>query len=172
MSKNHEGKDSRGRSGSQIRQVQEAISRRPFGWEWMWSLGITAAAGVGGSQLRNQWHSLTRAPVLGLQQPGQGKRRFPKMLTQPLAPRGLCDLREKATCHWERTLPVPGDTFSLGLLSSLRLYQSARTYQAVLGLAARMALEGWDRPPDLLPLAAVCSHQTSHSAGDLKEDET
>lgn len=48
MSKNHEGKDSQGRSGSQIRQVQEAISRRPFGWEWMWSLGITAAAGVGG----------------------------------------------------------------------------------------------------------------------------
>lgn len=75
-------------------------------------------------------------------------------------------------CHWERTLAMPGDTFSLGLLSSIRLYQSARTYQAVLGLAARMALEGWDRPPDLLPLAAVCSHQTSHSAGDLKEDET
>lgn len=68
----------------------------------MWSLGITAAAGGWGeSQLRNQWHSLTRTPVPGLQQPGQGKRRFPKMLTQPLAPRGPCDLREKAMCHWE-----------------------------------------------------------------------
>lgn len=63
-----------------------------------------------------------------------------------------------------------GDT-APGLLSSIHLYQSAQAYQAVLGLAARMALEGWDRPPDLLPLA-VCvpgSHQTSHSVGDLRK---
>lgn len=45
--------------------------------------------------------ALTRALVPRLQQPGQGKRRFLEMLTQPLAPRGLYDLKEKATCHWE-----------------------------------------------------------------------
>lgn len=57
--------------------------------------------GVGGVTAKEPGHSLTRTPVPGLQQPGQGKRRFPKMLTQPLAPRGPCDLREKAMCHWE-----------------------------------------------------------------------
>lgn len=78
------------------RQVQQTISR---GWEWTWSPGHQSSCWA--LRLRNLWNSLTRAPEPGLQQPGQGKRRFPEMLTQPLAPRGPCDLKEKATCHWE-----------------------------------------------------------------------
>lgn len=41
------------------------------------------------------------------------------MLTQPLAPRGPCDLREKAVRHWESMLAAMlGDMVSLGLPSS------------------------------------------------------
>lgn len=99
------------------------------------------------------------------------------MLTQPLAPRGPCDLREKAGRHWESMLAAMlGDMVSLGFPSSTHLPPSAQTYQVALGLTAGKALEGWGRPLErLLPLAAVCvpgSHQVSHSVGDLKEDET